>query len=179
MESTGIVFTASGGQGVITTAIILARSATIFEGKNAIQSQSYGAAARGGATRADILISEGNLYYPKVETADVLVALMQEGYDKYAHVLRPGGLAIIDPRYVKPGNSSAKVLELPMYDTVVKEIGKPIVYSVCVLGALIGATDICKPESAISVIEDAMPPAFFDMNKKALEIGITLGKEAA
>ena len=179
MESTGIVFTASGGQGVITTAIILARAATIFEGKNAIQSQSYGAAARGGATRADILISDGNIYYPKVESADVFVALMQEGYNKYAHLIRPGGLMIVDPRYVKPSNINAKILELPMYDTVVKEIGKPIVYSVCVLGALIGATGICKPDSAISVIQDAMPPAFFDMNKKALEIGITLGKEAA
>jgi 2-oxoglutarate ferredoxin oxidoreductase subunit gamma len=179
METTGIVFTASGGQGVITTAIILARAATIFEGKNAIQSQSYGAAARGGATRADILISEGNLYYPKVEEADVLVALMQEGYDKYAHLIKPGALMIVDPRYVTPGNINAKVVELPMYDTVVKEIGKPIVYSVCVLGGLIGMTGICKPESAISVIEDAMPPAFFDMNKKALELGIALGKDAA
>ncbi|PIE62584.1 MAG: 2-oxoglutarate ferredoxin oxidoreductase subunit gamma [Desulfobacter postgatei] len=179
MESTGIVFTASGGQGVITTAIILARSATIFEGKNAIQSQSYGAAARGGATRADILISEGNLYYPKVESADVLVALMQEGYDKYANVIRPGGLMIVDPRYVTPGNINAKIVPLPMYDTVVKEIGKPIVYSVCVLGGLIGMTGICKPESAINVIKDAMPPAFFDMNKKALELGIALGKDAA
>lgn len=179
MESTGIVFTASGGQGVITTAIILARSATIFEGKNAIQSQSYGAAARGGATRADILISEGNLYYPKVEEADVLVALMQEGYNKYAHLIRPGGLMIVDPKYVKPTNINAKIVELPMYDTVVKEIGKPIVYSVCVLGALIGMTGICKAESALSVIEDAMPAAFFDMNKKALELGIAMGKEAA
>lgn len=179
MESTGIVFTASGGQGVITTAIILARSATIFEGKNAIQSQSYGAAARGGATRADILISDGNLYYPKVEEADVFVALMQEGYDKYVNVIKPGGLMIIDPRYVTPGNVNAKILELPMYDTVVKEIGKPIVYSVSVVGALIGATGICKPESAISVIEDAMPPAFFDMNKQALELGIALAKDAA
>ncbi|MGD9822741.1 2-oxoacid:acceptor oxidoreductase family protein [Desulfobacter sp.] len=179
MKSTGIVFTASGGQGVITTAIILARSATIFEGKNVIQSQSYGAAARGGATRADILISEGNLYYPKVEEADVLVALMQEGYNKYANLIRPGGLMIVDPRYVKPTNMNAKIVELPMYDTVVKEIGKPIVYSVCVLGALIGMTGICKAESAISVIQDAMPAAFFDMNKKALELGITMGKEAA
>lgn len=179
MESTGMVFTASGGQGVITTAIILARAATIFEGKNAIQSQSYGAAARGGATRADILISEGNLYYPKVEKADIFVALMQEGYDKYASVVRPGGLAIVDPKYVTPTKMSAKIVELPMYDTVVKELGKPIVYSVCVVGALIGMTGICKPESAISVIKDAMPPAFFDLNTKALEIGITLGKEAA
>lgn len=179
MESTGIVFTASGGQGVITTAIILARAATIFEGKNAIQSQSYGAAARGGATRADILISEGNLYYPKVEKADVFVALMQEGYDKYASVIKPGGLMIVDPKYITPTNMDAKIVELPMYDTVVKEIGKPIVYSVCVVGALIGMTGICKPESAISVIEVAMPPAFFDLNKKALEVGIALGKAAA
>ena len=179
MKSTGIVFTASGGQGVITTAIILARAATIFEGKNVIQSQSYGAAARGGATRADILISEGNLYYPKVEEADVLVALMQEGYNKYANLIRPGGLMIVDPRYVKPGNINAKIVELPMYDTVVKEIGKPIVYSVCVLGALIGATGICKPESAINIIKDAMPAAFFDMNQKALELGISMGKAAA
>ena len=58
MERSRIVFSGSGGQGVITAAIILAKAAAIFEGKNAIQSQSYGAAARGGATRTDIVIAD-------------------------------------------------------------------------------------------------------------------------
>ena len=43
----------SGGQGVITMAILLAEAAVKYEGLVAVQSQSYGPEARGGATRSD------------------------------------------------------------------------------------------------------------------------------
>ena len=49
MEKCRMVFSGSGGQGVITAAIIMAEAAVIYEDLNAVQSQSYGAAARGGA----------------------------------------------------------------------------------------------------------------------------------
>ena len=44
----------SGGQGLILAGIILAEG--IPDGKNAAQSQSYGPEARGGASRAELLL---------------------------------------------------------------------------------------------------------------------------
>ena len=90
MERSRLVFSGSGGQGVITAAIILAKAAVIFEGKNATQSQSYGAAARGGATRSDVLISESDIYFPKVVQPNILVSLTQESYNTFSGIIRPG-----------------------------------------------------------------------------------------
>jgi 2-oxoglutarate ferredoxin oxidoreductase subunit gamma len=78
-----MVFSGSGGQGVITAAIILAEAAVIYENLNAVQSQSYGAEARGGATRSDIIISDAVIHFPKVIQPNVLVCLTQNSYNKF------------------------------------------------------------------------------------------------
>ena len=51
----------SGGQGVITAAIILAEAA-VSEGKQAVQSQSYGPEARGGASKPEVIIDDEKIY---------------------------------------------------------------------------------------------------------------------
>ena len=101
VENSKFVFTGSGGQGVITAAIILAEAAVILENLNAVQTQIYGAAARGGATRTNVIISDTEIFYPKVNQANVLVCLTQEAYMKFSPILRPGGLLLTDPRYVR------------------------------------------------------------------------------
>ena len=177
MERSRIVFSGSGGQGVITAAIILAKAAAIFEGKNAIQSQSYGAAARGGATRTDIVIADSEINFPKVIQPNILVSLTQESYNKFSPIIRPGGLLLVDSKYVTIGKKvDAKHRVLPMFDTVLKEIGKPIVFNICMLGALIGMTKLIKPESILKVLETTIPRDFMEMNKKALEIGMKMGE---
>lgn len=177
MERSRIVFSGSGGQGVITAAIILAKAAAIFEGKNAIQSQSYGAAARGGATRTDIVIADSEINFPKVIQPNILVSLTQESYNKFSPIIRPGGLLIVDSKYVTIGKKvDAKHRVLPMYEMVLKEIGKPIVFNICMLGALIGITKLIKPESILKVLETTIPKDFMEMNKKALEMGIKMGE---
>ena len=101
MERCRMVFSGSGGQGVITAAIILAESAVLFEDLIAVQSQSYGAAARGGATRSDVVISDTTIHYPKVIQPNVLVCLTQEAYNSFSSIIRPGGLLVTDTRFVK------------------------------------------------------------------------------
>ncbi|WDP93390.1 MAG: 2-oxoacid:acceptor oxidoreductase family protein [Desulfobacter sp.] len=180
MERSRLVFSGSGGQGVITAAIILAKAAAIFEGRNATQSQSYGAAARGGSTRSDVLISDTEILFPKVVQPNILVSLTQESYAKFAPVLRPGGLLLCDSRYVTPEKKvAARHVALPMFDTVMKEIGKPIVFNICMLGTLIGLTHIVESDSIIKVLESTIPKDFMEMNKKALELGFRMGESAA
>ncbi len=177
MERCRMVFSGSGGQGVITAAIILAESAVLFEDLIAVQSQSYGAAARGGATRSDVVISDTTIHYPKVIQPNVLVCLTQEAYSSFSSIIRPGGLLITDTRFVKTERKvDARQRELPMYQTVVEKIGKSIVFNICMLGAVISLTGIVKPESIMKVLQTRIPKDFIKMNQKALNLGITLGK---
>ena len=88
-------FSGSGGQGVITAAIIFAEAA-IVEGKNAVQSQSYGPEARGGASKAEVIISEAMIYHPKVLHPDYVLAMTQKAADKYYSDLSDNGLLILD-----------------------------------------------------------------------------------
>jgi Pyruvate/2-oxoacid:ferredoxin oxidoreductase gamma subunit len=125
MERCRMVFSGSGGQGVITAAIILAESAVLHENLTAVQTQAYGAAARGGATRSDVIISDSQINFPKVIQPNVLVCLTQESYNKFYDIIRPGGLLISDSRYVQPQlKVDARQRELPMYETVMDKIGK-------------------------------------------------------
>ena len=178
MERLRMVFSGSGGQGVITAAIILAEAAVLCEGLNAVQSQSYGAAARGGATRSDVIISDATIDYPKVIQPNLLVCLTQEAYNKFYEIIRPGGLLITDLRYVKTIKKvDAQQREIPIYNNVMEKIGKPIVFNIAMLGTLIGMTEMVAPESIMKVLENRIPPDFLDMNRQALDLGLALGAE--
>ncbi len=180
MEKTRIVFTGSGGQGVITAAIILAEAAVIYEGMNATQSQSYGAAARGGATRSDIIISDEEINYPGVIQPDILVCLTQTAYTNFAGIIRPGGLLILDPRFVKPAREAdAYQVSIPIHDTMMEKIGKPIVFNITMLGALFGVRPLFSPDNLIKIISQRVPRDFIALNQEAFTLGIELGKEHA
>lgn len=176
MRRTRLVFSGSGGQGVITAAIVLAEAAVIHDGMNATQSQSYGAAARGGSTRSDIILSDHEIDFPLVIQPNILICLTQASYTTYAPIIRPGGILITDPRFVETTRKvDAKQIELPIYQSVMDEIGKPIVFNVAVLGALIGIAPLVKKESVMSVIGDRVPKDFLEMNNKAFEVGFDIG----
>ncbi|MBN1847773.1 MAG: 2-oxoacid:acceptor oxidoreductase family protein [Deltaproteobacteria bacterium] len=169
---TRIIFSGSGGQGVVTASIILAEAAVLHEGLNAVQAQSYGPEARGGATRSDVIISDTDIHFPKVNHPNMLVCLTQEAYNTFSGLIRPGGLLLIDRHYVKPEKKvDARQVELDIYKTIMKEIGKPIVFNICMLGAFITLTPLVKPESIIKVLAKQIPSDFMAMNEQALQIG--------
>lgn len=177
MEKCRMVFSGSGGQGVITAAIILAEAAVLYDGLNAVQSQTYGAEARGGATRSDIIISDSTILYPKVIQPNVLVCLTQDAYNKFYPIIRPGGLLLTDTRYVQTEKKvDAQQKEIGMYETIMEKIGKPIVFNICMLGTVIALTGLVKPESVIEVLKRRVPKDFLEINRKALDLGIQLGQ---
>jgi 2-oxoglutarate ferredoxin oxidoreductase subunit gamma len=173
-----MVFSGSGGQGVITAGIIFAEAAVLYENLNAVQSQSYGAEARGGSTRTDVIISESTIYYPKVIQPNVLVCLTQDAYNKFFRIIRPGGLLVTDMRFVKIQKKvDAQQRELAMYESVMEKIGKPIVFNICMLGAVLSMTELLNPESIMKVLETRIPSDFLEMNRRALDIGRELGEQ--
>ncbi len=179
MERCRLVLSGSGGQGVITASIILAEAAALYDNLNAVQTQVYGAAARGGSTRADVIIGGAEINFPKVYQPNVLVCLTQESYNKFYPIIRPGGILLTDTRYVKLNRKvDARQKSLPMYQNVMDKIGKPIVFNICMLGAVIALTKLVKPDSIMQTLATRIPSDFLDMNRQALELGMALGEQA-
>lgn len=180
MERCRIVFSGSGGQGVITASIILAEAAVLYENLNAVQSQSYGPEARGGATRSDVIISDSEIYFPKVFQPNVLICLTQAAYNKFYPIIRPGGLLITDTRFVKTERKvDARQIELPMYVSVLEQIGKPIVFNICMLGAVLSLTELVSEKSLEKVLVQRIPSGFLDINRQALKLGMAIGQKSA
>ncbi len=162
---------------MITAAIILAEAAVLYDGLNAVQSQSYGAAARGGVTRSDVIISDAEINFPKVNQPNVLVCLTQESYNKFYSMIRPGGLLLLDSDLVEPRmQADARQYSLPMHKSVQEEIGKSVVLNICMLGALLGLNPVVRQESVLEVLKQRVPERFVDMNQKALGLGQELAR---
>ena len=109
---------------------------------------------------------------------NILVCLTQEAYNSYSSIIRPGGLLLTDSRYVQLTRKvDAKQIEMPMYDRVMEKIGKPVVFNICVLGALIGITEVVEPRAVMATITDRVPKDFVDLNNRAFDLGLALGAQ--
>jgi 2-oxoglutarate ferredoxin oxidoreductase subunit gamma len=107
---------------------------------------------------------------------NILVCLTQEAYNKFYRIIRPGGLLVTDTRYVKTQKKvDAQQRELAMYQTVMDKIGKPLVFNICMLGAVIGMTDLISPDSIMRVLENRIPADFLEINRQAMDLGLELG----
>ncbi len=177
MEKRRFLFSGSGGQGVITAAVLLAEAAVRFESLNAVQSQSYGAAARGGAARSDLIIWDSPIRFPKVIQPNILVCLTQEAFDTYHSTIRPGGYLVTDADLVnKPSFVDARRVERPFQKEVMEKIGKPVVLNLCLLGLIVELTGLVRLDSVKKLIRERFAPAFHDINYQALDLGVQLLK---
>jgi 2-oxoglutarate ferredoxin oxidoreductase subunit gamma len=159
-----------GGQGMILAGIILAEAAAVYDGKNAVQTQSYGPEARGGASKAEVIISNGEIDFPEIIAADVLVAMSQEACDKYTPGLKQDGLLIVDSekvgRVTFPNN-----VRLPITDNARQASGRTITANIYVLGLvakLTGAVSFSALEKAVAA---RAPKGTQDLNLAALQAG--------
>ena len=165
-------FSGAGGQGLILAGVIMAEAASIYDGKQAVQSQSYGPEARGGASKSEVIVSDGPIDYPKATVVDALLALTQEACDKYSHDLKDGGVLLIDSDLVKTqpaGNFD--VVSFPIINTAKNEVGREIVANIVALGAMVALTGVVTRESAEKAVLSRVPEAFLELNKKAFNMG--------
>ncbi len=165
----------SGGQGVILAAIILA-DAAIEEGKNAIQTQSYGPEARGGASKAEVIISNDEIKFPKVTECNILLALTQNSYDKYVASLSKDGILVVDESVNVNMNASFKIFKLPILDTAQNKLGTHLVANIISVGALYGliGEEVISRDVMVRSISNRVPPVTVEKNLCAFEEGIKL-----
>lgn len=168
----------SGGQGVITAAVILAEAAGLHEGLSATQTQSYGPEARGGACKADVVISDGPIHYPKAEKLDVLLALTQEACDRYYHDLKEDGALIVDADLV-PAPPTSTALCVPITRLVREALGRDLFASIAALGVVAGATRVVSGAALTAAVLARVPADTRQANQRAVELGLEAGQEAA
>lgn len=173
-KQTEIRLTGSGGQGLILAGIILAEAA-ILQGNNAVQSQSYGPEARGGASKAEVIISKEEIDFPKVAKADIMLSLTQVALDKYADTLKEEGILVVDSSLDVPSDLKAKkIVAIPMLDTAKEVIGKTMVANIVALGAIQQLSDIVSKESLEEAVLSRVPKGTEELNKRALKEGYNL-----
>jgi len=174
MTNYEIRLSGSGGQGLILAGIILGRAA-VLDKRRVTQTQSYGPESRGGSSRADVFISDQEIYFPEATSFDCLLALTQEACDKYLFDLRENGILIIDTTYVKNLALAAEnTYELPFTEIAIEKLGSPISTNILSLAFLVKVTGIVKESSLKQSISESVKPAFVDLNLKAMKLGFEL-----
>lgn len=175
---TEIRLTGSGGQGLILAGIILAEAA-ISEGLNAIQTQSYGPEARGGASKAEVIISSEEIDFPKVDQADIILALTQAAAGSYLNTVKADGTAIVDASVTIPeGLVAGRVLHVPIIDTAKKALGKSIVANIVALGFIAEYSGLVTREAVERAVLSRVPKGTEDLNRNALNEGYKLAAQA-
>lgn len=165
----------SGGQGLILAGVILAEAAVIYGGKNALQSQSYGPEARGGASKSEVIISDEDIDYPKARGIDLCLALTQEACEKYSTDIKPGGLLLVDNDFVSEvPKGDFKVIKLPIITSAKDEVGKAITANIVALATLVELTGVVSHEALEKAVLARVPKGTEELNKKALAVGIQL-----
>ena len=175
MSRTEILVGGVGGQGVVLSGILLGTAATLFEGKKAVQTQSYSSELRGGSTRAEVIISEEPVTDPQVRKPDILIALAEDALSKYIDRIKPKGLLVIDSDLVKgakPGDY--EILAIPATSIADKEMGNIVVANLIVLGALLQKTNLLSVEAMEKAIEVSVPKKAITLNLNAFRRGLQL-----
>ena len=170
-------FSGSGGQGVITAAIIFAEAA-VSEGLNAVQSQSYGPEARGGASKAEVILSDDPIYHPHVEIPDLVLAMTQKAADKYYADLREDGLLVLDEELVPEPPKFAHTIRIPITKIAIEKVGKPLFSNIVALGALAHLTKLVPFDAVKASVANRVPPHTVEQNMKALELGWAAAEKA-
>ena len=166
----------SGGQGLLTAGLILSQAGTM-QGLNVTQTQSYGAASRGGSSRSDVIVSSKPIYYPEATKFDSLVALTQEAYDKFYPNLRETGVLIIDTVFVKNYTiSSQKMYALPFTQIAMEKLGSSLPTNIIALSFMVRVTGIVSEKYLKEAIK-AFKPEYAESNIKAMKLAFKLADE--
>ncbi len=173
MSRAEVVIAGFGGQGIMLAGYILGYAAAIYDGKNAVQMESYGPEARGGAAKTELIISTDEIDYPVVEEPDVLVVMSQEAYIKYHSRIKSSGVLIVDEDLVDlnpPPPPAVSIYRVPA-TRIAEALGRRIVANMVMLGALCAIARVVTPKAMEEAIKARVPRGTEELNIKAFRAG--------
>lgn len=163
-----------GGQGVVLAGEILGRAA-VYEGKNVVQTGSYGAEARGSAAKSEVIISDSKIGFPKVRKCDILVAMSQSAVEKHLMDLKEKGILIVDEDTAENiPKTKARVFKIPATKTAERLLKSRLYANVVMLGTLTKITGIVKEALVEKAITDSMPETAREVNIRGFREGLKL-----
>ena len=168
-----------GGQGVILSAVVLGKAASIYQSGFATMTQNFGPEARGGACSAQLVLSDAPVLYPYVTRPDILVVMSQEAYNRFAPELKPNGMLIVEEDLVRVTDlrGDPSVYSIPA-TRIAEELGKRMVLNAVMVGFFTAVTHLLEADAVRKAVADSVPPGFRDLNLKAFERGFEYGQNA-
>jgi 2-oxoglutarate ferredoxin oxidoreductase subunit gamma len=166
-----------GGQGVIRCGYIIGKAVSLYDGKSATMTQSFGPEARGSACSSQVVIAPDRVLYPYVTLPQILVSMSQEAYTKFESNLDENGILIYDEDLVFPGppKENIKIYSIPS-TRLAEEMGAKIVANIVMLGFFTAVTDVVSADAVRKAIPGSVPDRLIDLNIKAFEKGYEYGK---
>jgi len=179
LQLTEIHIAGFGGQGVILSAIVLGKAASIYQGAYATMTQNFGPEARGGACSAQLLLSGEPILYPYVTQPDIMVVMSQEACTRFVPEMKEGGTLIVEQDLVRVTDipRQTKVYSCPA-TRLAEELGKRMVLNSVMVGFFTAVTRLLQPEAVRKAVADSVPASFCDLNLKAFEKGYAYGVQS-
>jgi 2-oxoglutarate ferredoxin oxidoreductase subunit gamma len=179
MQLTEIRVAGFGGQGVILSAILLGKAASIYQGAFATMTQNFGPEARGGACSAQLVLSDSPVLYPYITRPDILVVMSQEAYVRFAPELKDGGVLIVEQDLVRLTglNKDIRVYSVPA-TRIAEGLGKRMVLNSVMVGFFTAVTHLLDADAVRRAVADSVPKAFLELNLKSFNKGYDYGKIA-
>lgn len=176
MRLTEIRIAGFGGQGVILSAMVIGKAASIYQDGYATLTQSFGPEARGGASSAQVLLSDEPILYPYVTRPDILVVMSQEAYTRFTPELKDAGVLIVEEELVRISDvpSGVRVYGVPA-TRLAEELGKRMVLNIVMTGFFGAITGLLTPDALRQAIADSVPPATKELNLRAFDKGFEFG----
>jgi 2-oxoglutarate ferredoxin oxidoreductase subunit gamma len=163
-----------GGQGVVLAGHILGKAA-VNDGLQVVQTQSYGAEARGSAAKSEIILSDERIGFPMVRKSDVLVAMSQTALDKHLKDLKETGTLIVDTDTIKEvPSTSAKVFRVDAAKKAETELKSRMYANMVMLGAIVKITRLVTNSAVEKAIQETFSGEAAEKNITAFEAGLDL-----
>ena len=159
-----------GGQGIMLAGYILGKAASVFHEYNSVQMLSYGPEARGGAARSEVVISDEEIGYCGLYSAEYMMVISQEAHNKYTDDLADDAVVVLDPDLV-PHADMDDAYEIPV-TRLAEELGNKIVANIIMLGAFNEVAELVPEQALRDSVKDSVPGRFIDLNMKAVDTGI-------
>jgi 2-oxoglutarate ferredoxin oxidoreductase subunit gamma len=172
-----IRFAGFGGQGIVLCGFVFGKAA-MLDGKHAVHTQSYGSSSRGGLTRSDVCIQEDEIHDLIYEELDALVAMSQEGHDKYLDALQPDGALFLETELVDRAESAPpRTYGLGATDLAAKRFGRRIMANMIMMGFVNEILGAVSADALVRAVRDSVPPGTEEKNESALAEGRRLAAE--
>jgi 2-oxoglutarate ferredoxin oxidoreductase subunit gamma len=163
-----------GGQGVVLAGHILGKAA-VNDGLHVVQTQSYGAEARGSAAKSEIILSDEKIGFPMVRKSDVLVAMSQTALDKHLKDLKEAGTLILDTETIKEVPSTrAKVYKVDATKKAETELKSRMYANMVMLGAIVKITKLVTGNAVEKAIREMFSGETAEKNVTAFKAGLGL-----